>query len=299
MNARLRLAQLGAAAGLLALLAVACGEPAGASSDEGTGGGAGSNAADSGDSGSGGRDSGGGSANSGGRAGTGGRGGQGLGGEQLGGSSGDPDPTEGSGGGGGEDECEYLYDEGHGDLFITLDGGLGLRIRSAFGAGSAEILVEPSRVCVVVPPASYALTESMGGAPDSEAYAFLGVPPGEPFWLLPQTPRIGMPWFGASTEGVLHGVYDRDEVELVLEAVNGPDGAHVSVWSTDTFGAPSPLLSTALGRLTHVFSTGAHVHFNWAFSAAGTYLLSFRIRGERNGTEEESQPTPLRFLVEP
>jgi surface-anchored protein len=206
-------------------------------------------------------------------------------------------PAAGAGGGDGDEDCELTYDNGHGDLFVGFDGGLQLSVRSTFGGPPPEWLAETSRVCVVVPAASRALVESMGGAPESSDYAFLGVRGGDPFWLLPATPRAEMPWFGASTEDVPSGQYDGDEVRVAIASVEKPERGQVAVWSTSTFGPPTALFSTVTGALTHSLPVGAHLHFNWAFTVAGVYTLTFTVQGEQGGSSDLSPPSPLRFVV--
>jgi len=229
-------------------------------------------------------------------AGAGGLADTGAAGASEGGTSSGAFPAGGAGGDEGEG-CELTYDEGHGDLFVVFDDGLDLSIRSTFGTDPSEILADTSRVCVIVPPASLALAQSMGGAPESSDYAFLGVSAGEPFWLLPATPRAGMPWFGASTEDVPAGRYAHDEVRVAITAVEMPEGGQVAAWSSSTFGVPSTIFSTATSSLAHSFPRGAHVHFNWAFSVAGTYTITFTVEGDRDGSPEVSPPSPLRFEV--
>jgi surface-anchored protein len=193
-------------------------------------------------------------------------------------------------------DCELTYAAGHGDLFVTFDAGLDVVIRASFGG--PEELVPPERVCVVVPRESYELAVSLGGVPASEGYAFLGANPGDPFWLLPQAPRAGMPWFGASTEDVPTAVFADDRVELSVTPADVPEGGHVAAWTTDAFGAPSAIFATATGKLSQGYSTGAHVHFNWAFTTGGTYTLAFAVVAERAGVRMASEPRSLRFLVE-
>jgi surface-anchored protein len=196
----------------------------------------------------------------------------------------------------GADECELRYTEGHGDLFIGYDAGLEISIRSAFGRTS-EHLVDPARVCVIVPAASHALSLSLGGAPEGEEFAFLGLAAGEGFWMLPASPRPGMPWFGAATEAIPSGLYASDRVVLSITQVNTPIGGNVSVFATDPLGAPSLFYSTVTGARTHAFPSGAHLHFDWAFTLAGTYTLTFRAEGEHRGGLDESADTSVRFEV--
>jgi surface-anchored protein len=196
----------------------------------------------------------------------------------------------------GADECELRYTEGHGDLFIEYDAGLEISIRSAFGATS-EQLVDPARVCVIVPAASHALSVSLGGAPEGEEFAFLGVAAGEAFWMLPASPRPGMPWFGAATEAIPSGLYASDRVVLSITQVETPPGGNVSVFATDPLGVPSLFYSTVSGALTHAFPSGAHLHFDWAFTLSGTYTLTFRAEGEHRGGLDVSADTSVHFEV--
>lgn len=209
----------------------------------------------------------------------------------------------GSAGGAGEDagsvgpgECELRYTEGHGDLFVGYDAGLRVWIRSAFGAAT-ERLVDPARVCVIVPAASHTLTVSLGGAPEGEDFAFLGLAPGEPFWLLPASPRAGLPWFGAATEDVPSGLFADDEVLLSITSVEAPSGGDVSVFTTDALGRPTVLYSTLTNALERAFPAGAHLHFDWAFTAEGSYALTFRAEGKLRDRTQASEDATLRFMV--
>lgn len=215
-----------------------------------------------------------------------------------GGSAGGPQSglSGGAAGSDGSSDCELRYTEGHGDVFIGYDAGLSLSIRSAFGATS-EQLVDPARVCVSVPAASHALTASSGGAPDGEEFAFLGVAPGEPFWMLPASPRAGMPWLGATTEAIPSGRYTGDRVVLSITAVEVPLGGDVSVFTADPLGVPSVIYSTVTGALAHTFPTGAHLHFYWAFTVAGAYTLTFQAEGAHRDGVDVSPAAALRFVV--
>lgn len=206
----------------------------------------------------------------------------------------------GGGGAPGDEDCELLYTEGHGDVFVDFEDGLSVRVRAAFEGGSTETVEPAERVCVVVSRASRELAESLGGAPEDARFGFLGLPTGEAFWLLPASPRAGMPWLGASTEAVPQGQYLDDQVTLTVE-VEAPAGGELAVWMAGTFGDPSVLWATATQKLAHTFSVGAHVHFNWAFTRPGRYALVLRARGATLGSlaQDVSEPARLRFLVRP
>jgi surface-anchored protein len=222
--------------------------------------------------------------------------------------SGEGGGSSGEGGEGGEGgdpprgECEFVYDEGHGDIFIgfSTEQGLQLTIRAALEPGKAETLYAPSRVCVVVPVASRELASSYGGVPANEDFAFIGLPPGESFWLLPAVATRGIPWFGASTEGVPRGHYADDVVALRINALELPAGASVATWFSDAFGSPAPIFSTADSVLSTEFAVGAHLHFSWSFTHAGVYRLAFEVAGQgAAGGIADRQSEVLSFLVEP
>jgi surface-anchored protein len=197
--------------------------------------------------------------------------------------------------------CPLLYSEGHGDLFVAFDEGLRLMLRSAFDPQRPETLEPAARVCIIVPAASRTLAESFGGAPAREDYAFLGVSPGAPFWILPAVARADMPWFGLSTEQVPRGHYTGDELQIVLSDVSGPDDGAVAVWSTTGLGVPQAMYSSAQDLRSCSFAVAAHLHFNWSFSMPGEYRLRFRPEGERtrDGQLEQGPDAEFRFVVEP
>lgn len=209
-----------------------------------------------------------------------------------------------------DSDCELVYDTGHGDLFIHDQDGLRVSVRAAFGDGQ-ETLQQPERVCVLVPHASYALAQSLGGVPDRPDFAFLGLPAGSAFWLLPVTPRAGMPWLGASTESLPPARYAEDEVVLSLAVVERPAEGDVALWSTSPIGAPNVLFATSTATWQHAFAVGVHAHFNWGFTRAGDYTIEFRASAARladgeagassaGPAERETSPVArIRFLVKP
>lgn len=213
-----------------------------------------------------------------------------------------------------ESGCELVYEAGHADLFIHDEGGLRVSIRAAF-AGAQETIEPAPRVCVVVPRASYALAQSLGGVPDQPEFAFLGLPPSSAFWLLPATPRAGIPWLGASTESLLAGHYADEEVVLSLTLVERPAEAEVAVWSTSSLGSPLVLFASSSMTWQHAFPVGAHLHFNWSFTRPGDYAVDLQASaallgnggetgvGGAGGVQEAARETSpaarLRFLVKP
>lgn len=116
-------------------------------------------------------------------------------------------------------------------------------------------------------------------APGMAPYDFLG-PAGTPVWVAPESRAGDELWPGFSTEGVPSGVVDGNAVELTLERVEGPGAFHL--YSVHPFTGPRQILTP--GGPAWRIATGQHVHANWAFSAAGRYALTFRVRATVGGT---------------
>lgn len=114
-------------------------------------------------------------------------------------------------------------------------------------------------------------------------YAFLGAA-GSDVWIAPQTnPEGAVLWPGVSTEGVPAGFADDDQVTLTLESVSGPGTFHL--YQTDAFDMPTRLLSsTGMDYRNWTLNAGQHAHAHWAFSAAGTYHLTFSVAATVDST---------------
>lgn len=109
--------------------------------------------------------------------------------------------------------------------------------------------------------------------PAGSQWDFLGVAEGEPIYILPASgiPDT-LPYLGFATEHPSVGHFD--EFRIILEAVAGPPGATVSVYTSDTNIVMSSANGPPYGTL--LIKTGNHLHYNWAFSRPGTYDLTFR-----------------------
>ncbi|MDA0180531.1 choice-of-anchor M domain-containing protein [Solirubrobacter phytolaccae] len=118
--------------------------------------------------------------------------------------------------------------------------------------------------------------------PEDARYAFLGAP-GADVWIAPQSnPEGALLWPGFSTEDVPAGTFERDEITLSVEKRSGP--GTFDLYSVDGFGAITRLL-TDRGDAHRAWTIKAqqHIHANWAFSAAGTYILRFTATAKRGG----------------
>lgn len=125
--------------------------------------------------------------------------------------------------------------------------------------------------------------------------------PGDPLWILPQNPYLGVPYVGASAEGVPEGLF-AEPFAITLHEVEGP--GHFILWQVDGRGAFTLWMDTRDGidRTDRILlPAGAHAHFNWGFTTNGTYRLYFRVEGWPVGTGEivASPVTPFTIHVLP
>ncbi|MFK4087059.1 choice-of-anchor M domain-containing protein [Kribbella sp. NPDC020789] len=129
----------------------------------------------------------------------------------------------------------------------------------------------PSQVQLVAKPGSQV------AVPDDPAYSFLGTP-GSTAWVLPQVQDTELLWPGIGAEEIASGVFADDSLKVVLVGVTGP--ADFSIFTTDAFGTPTRLADSGDGLPDTISTTaGGHLHANWAFEAAGTYTLKFKVCG--------------------
>ncbi len=138
--------------------------------------------------------------------------------------------------------------------------------------------------------------------PANPQFAFLGVA-GATLWVLPQSNTPGLPFLGLSAERIPAGVFQENKLRLTLTSVNGPAGGHFSLFQVDAFGNPILRMNSRDGLDAtdgFQFSTGLHDHYNWAFTAAGQYDLTFSVSGTlvAGGIQVTSAPITLRFAAE-
>ncbi|HXG09829.1 MAG TPA: choice-of-anchor M domain-containing protein [Gemmataceae bacterium] len=144
-------------------------------------------------------------------------------------------------------------------------------------------------------------TAALRSRPASAAFNFLGVGLGAPVWVLPQVQDPNLVFLGIGTEEIDPGIFQNDEVTLSLVGIRGP--GFFSLWTTDAFGSPTPLLTTADGITTAdrvVRPIGSHQDFNWGFTVPGFYELDFQLSGVLlSGQPVSSEVTTLSFSVVP
>ncbi|WHS50348.1 TIGR03773 family transporter-associated surface protein [Rothia sp. SD9660Na] len=121
-------------------------------------------------------------------------------------------------------------------------------------------------------------------------FDFLG-PEGSTIWLAPQTQVAGVLWPGWNTEGIHPGELYGDKLTLELIKTKAPEGGAVDVFQSSPFGTERVFSSREkLPALQQ--PVGSHVHANWAFTATGTYELTFRASATRaDGTPVSTEQT--------
>lgn len=155
--------------------------------------------------------------------------------------------------------------------------------------GQSEVRLDPDEVTFHVEEATRTVV------PAGAEYAFLGTA-GADVWIAPQDQPAGaVLWPGVSTEGVPPGFVNGDQIALRLESVSGP--GVVNIYQTEAGNQPvRRLSSTGSDFRTWTLGSDQHMHANWAFSAPGTYSLTFSARATINGTQVSSLQT-YTFLV--
>lgn len=133
--------------------------------------------------------------------------------------------------------------------------------------------------------------------PDDESFAFLGMPPGSPVHVVPQTEQPGVVWVGWNTQepAVLDSL--NLGTTLRLHAVEGP-GDVVVYLQGGNFGAPQPLWSTHDPFPQDAWiELNTHTHANWVFGEPGVYLVDAEFTGDLVTGETFSARGTLRFAV--
>ena len=186
-----------------------------------------------------------------------------------------------------------------GDVVLLSSGEVDIEVE--YEDGDFELLFLAEESGEEYGPSEAAL---FGGAkawqpvPDNEAFGFLGEA-GNPIAVLPQNEDEDLLFLGLATDELEEGVFEGDSVTISLAGVDGPGDFHL--YSVDTFSNPTVLLSsTDESKQMIPVSVGEHAHFNWAFSAAGTYSVSVVISATLQGTDTviTSEPIVVNFQID-
>ncbi|MEV0949653.1 choice-of-anchor M domain-containing protein [Promicromonospora sp. NPDC050249] len=134
-------------------------------------------------------------------------------------------------------------------------------------------------------------------APDGPDYEFLGVEPGTPLHVVPQTQAPGVVWLGWNTQDPR--VVDAVEqgASLRLDGVDGPGEVFVFLQEGVT-GPPNVLWNSGEPLPQELWmEVNTHVHANWVFTEPGIYRLDVTMLAElTDGTQAEDEST-LVFAV--
>ncbi|WP_306213783.1 choice-of-anchor M domain-containing protein [Actinoplanes sp. RD1] len=158
---------------------------------------------------------------------------------------------------------------GHVDI-LDVDYAAGaLSLDVLDGTGATEVERAPADVVFQVPAAAKVTV------PSGSAWSFLGTP-GSTAWVLPQAQQANLLFAGWNTLGVPAGALQPNSVTVRLNSVTGP--GRFSVYTTGSFGTPTKLFDSGDGLPDNLsVSRNVHAHANWAFSAAGTYTVTFEV----------------------
>jgi len=195
-----------------------------------------------------------------------------------------------------------FFVQGETNRHFLADGHMDLRVDFTNGAFAA--FVDADGLPDLPPDTTLIRGNSLLRAtvPANPAFAFLGTS-GAPVWVFPQSNTPGLPYIGLSAEQIGPGVLQNNRVKLTLTAVNGPPGGGFTLFQVDAFGSPILRLSSLDGldpvADSLLLSTCLHDHYNWAFTQAGEYTLTFLASGTLNsGGSVTSAPIVLRFAVD-
>ncbi|GAA0621839.1 hypothetical protein HPO96_28760 [Kribbella sandramycini] len=175
---------------------------------------------------------------------------------------------------------------------VVLDQGHVDVVGIAWEDNAFNVHVHDEESATEYTPAEVQLVAKPGAqiaVPNDPAYAFLGAP-GSPAWVLPQVQDPELLWPGIGSEEIASGVFTNDALKVTLVGVTGP--ADFSIFTTDAFGTPTRLADSGNGLPDAINTTaGGHLHANWAFEAAGTYKLKFKVSGTLAATGKKVTST--------
>lgn len=202
------------------------------------------------------------------------------------------------------------YILGHAHIGIDYDAGAGLDLHfHAEGATLDGTLYpdngfEPGQIVTVVPETTQQI-KPVG------SLSFLGVADGETYCRLSYDPVDcaveGTPFFGFGTEEIADGTFVNDRVTFALTGVvSAPTGGYFSLYKGDgtrlmDTADEVPLKPIPFDNDSFSFPTGTHGHYNFAFSAPGTYQLEFTALGAlaAGGTASDSAVFTFQVVPEP
>lgn len=181
-----------------------------------------------------------------------------------------------------------VLDEGHVDFAArVVDGKMQIHLKDGTVAGQT-VWREPSSVVLHVKPAA------KNTIPDNDQFAFLGEA-GAPVWLLDQVQQEGLLWPGWSTDNIAAGTTEGD-VTFSLTEAEGPGAC--ALYTYDAMSGATVLFDSGDGTPdSFAVAQNTHAHGGWAFTAEGTYRLTFRMSGELADGTAVSDTETVTFVV--
>lgn len=159
-----------------------------------------------------------------------------------------------------------------------------------------DVEYAPEDAILTLKPAAF------GTVPAGSQWSFLGTA-GSDLYTLPQTENPGLLFLGIGSEEILNGTFTGDQYRLSLKAVSGP-GAFIA-YDVDGFGEPQTVFFNSRDGISladaPLLNSGGHQHLNWAFTAPGTYTVTFEASATRasDSLATSSGNIPYTFEVQP
>jgi surface-anchored protein len=190
-----------------------------------------------------------------------------------------------------------------------------VHLEAVYDGGVLSVQVNDTTNNVIYQPSDVVLYVSAHAEQTQPAgYDFIGAGAGNTYWLLPQATDLNQVTVAFSAEPILPGTFDRwqphdsrvtrsgEWVKFSMRDKQGP--GDVAIWQTAQ--APSAWwASTVDGGRTFdpavYVESGGHTHYNWGFSAAGTYDVTFDASAflpGGHGLPVHSSDFTIRFAVE-
>ncbi|MFC8923725.1 choice-of-anchor M domain-containing protein [Cellulosimicrobium sp. NPDC057127] len=143
----------------------------------------------------------------------------------------------------------------------------------------------------------HVLDESVLPAPDSPDFAFLGVDPGTPLYVVPQVQNQDVVWLGWNTQDPEVTERIGRGATLRLDGVDGP-GAFFLFLQEGVTGPPNVLWTSGADYPQDLWmEVNTHVHANWVFTEPGVYTLDVTVLADLTDGTTVEDPAVLRFAV--
>ncbi len=183
------------------------------------------------------------------------------------------------------------YSAGHADLGLGEGSELELHLHIHEGsivdgfALTEDEEFAPHAVTILVP------NSTRFSRPGGAAWNLIGNNAGDDTWALPESESVaeaqGAPFFGIGAEEVMLGTFLDNQITLTLTGITGPGDFTLY---TVSFGSPTVAMSSFDGISTAdsiMLDVGIedHAHFNFGFSAAGLYRLTFEVSAIDSATQ--------------